>query len=104
MAITTLTKENYVEEVVNSGKPVLIDFWATWCGPCKMMSPIVDEIAEELGDAVSVCKVNVDEQPELAGEYNIMSIPTLVVIRDGKIAATSVGVKSKQAVIDMING
>ena len=79
MAVITITKENFAQEVLQSEKPVLLDFWASWCGPCRMLSPIVDEVAEERGD-VKVGKVNVDEQPELAGEFGVMSIPTLLVL------------------------
>lgn len=78
MSVVTLTKDNFEQEVLGAKVPVLIDFWATWCGPCQMQSPIVDEIAAEFGDKVKVCKVNVDEQPSLALNYQITSIPTLV--------------------------
>ena len=84
MAVITITKENFAQEVLQSEKPVLLDFWASWCGPCRMLSPIVDEVAEERGD-VKVGKVNVDEQPELAGEFGVMSIPTLLVFEQGKL-------------------
>ena len=90
MAVVTITKENFEQEVLQSEKPVLLDFWASWCGPCRMLSPIVDEVAEERTD-VKVGKVNVDEQPELAGEFGVMSIPTLLVFRDGKLVNQSVG-------------
>ena len=83
MAVVTITKENFAQEVLQSEKPVLLDFWASWCGPCRMLSPIVDEVAEERTD-VKVGKVNVDEQPELAGEFGVMSIPTLLVFKGGK--------------------
>ena len=86
----TLTKEIFEEVVQKSEKPVLIDFWATWCGPCKMISPIVEKIAEERED-IKVCKVNVDEQEELAIEFGIMSIPTLVIVKNGEIAGQVVG-------------
>lgn len=102
MSVITLTKENFKDKVINSQKPVLVDFWASWCGPCKMVSPVVDEIGDEITSA-DVGKVNVDEQQELAQEYGIMSIPTLVVFKDGKIKTSSVGVKSKKAILDMIN-
>ena len=89
----TLTKENFEEVVLESEKPALIDFWATWCGPCKMISPIVEKIAEERDD-IKVCKVNVDEQEELAVKFKIMSIPTLVIIKDGEVAGQLVGYRS----------
>lgn len=101
MSVVTITNENYENEVISSEKPVLLDFWAGWCGPCKMMSPVVDEIAEE-NDDIKVGKVNVDEQPQLASKFGIMSIPTLVVIKDGKAVNQSVGVKPKESILSMI--
>ena len=101
MSVITLSKTNFQEEVLNAGKPVLVDFWAPWCGPCRMLSPVVDQIAEET-DAVKVCKVNVDEEPELAEQFGVSSIPTLIVFKDGKPVQTSVGVKPKAAILDMI--
>lgn len=101
MSVIKLTKENFQQEVMNSDKPVLIDFWASWCGPCRMVSPIVDEIAEERAD-VKVCKVNVDEEGELAGAFRIMSIPTLIVVRDGKIASQNVGAVPKNKILEML--
>ena len=101
MSVLQITKNNFDTEVMNSEKPVLIDFWACWCGPCKMLSPVVDEIAEETTD-VKVGKVNVDEQPELARQFGVMSIPTLVLIKDGKVAEQSVGVKPKDTILKMI--
>lgn len=101
MSVLQITKNNFDTEVMNSEKPVLIDFWASWCGPCKMLSPVVDEIAEETTD-VKVGKVNVDEQPELARQFGVMSIPTLVLIKDGKVAEQSVGVKPKDTILKMI--
>ena len=98
MAVITLTKENFDTEVIKSEKPVLIDFWAVWCPPCMMQSPIVDEIAQERTD-IKVCKVNVDEQPELAASFSVENIPTLVVIKDGKIADVLVGLHSKEQLL-----
>ena len=100
MAVNTLTKENF-EEVTRSGKTVLVDFWAPWCGPCRMVSPIVDEIAEE-ADGVTVGKVNVDDEPELAAQFGVMSIPTLIVMKDGVPVKSAVGARSKQAILDML--
>lgn len=102
MAVVKLTKDNFEAEVMKSEKPVLIDFWASWCGPCKMLSPIVDEIAEEVS-SVKVCKVNVDEEQELAKAFQVMSIPTLAVLRDGKVTDVSVGVKPKAAILKLLN-
>ncbi len=101
MAIVTLTKANFEAEAVNSDKPVLIDFWASWCGPCRMLSPVVDEIADERAD-IKVGKVNVDEEPELASKFGVMSIPTLVVLVNGQVRNQSVGVIPKEKIIDMI--
>ena len=101
MAIVTLTKANFEAEAVNSDKPVLIDFWASWCGPCRMLSPVVDEVADERAD-IKVGKVNVDEEPELASKFGVMSIPTLVVLMNGQVRNQSVGVIPKEKIIDMI--
>lgn len=102
MAVITITNENYEQEVVNSPVPVLLDFWATWCGPCRMLSPIVDGIAEEIGDSAKIGKVDVDAQPELAKKFGIMSVPTLIVIKDGNEAQRATGVRPKQAILDML--
>lgn len=99
MAVVTLTKENFEQEAIKSDKSVLIDFWAVWCPPCMMQSPIVDEIAEERAD-IKVCKVNVDEQPELAAAFSVENIPTLVVIKEGKVADVMVGLHSKQQLLE----
>ena len=101
MSVIKVTKSNFESEVVRSEKPVLLDFWASWCGPCRMVSPIVDEVAEET-PAVRVGKINIDEEPELAQAFGVMSIPTLVVLKEGKVAATSVGLKPKSAVLQLI--
>ena len=95
MSVLTVTNQNFEKEILQSEKPVLLDFWASWCGPCRLVSPIVDEIAEERSD-VKVGKVNVDEQQELAAAFKVMSIPTLVVIKDGKIINQSVGARPKE--------
>ena len=101
MAVITITKDNFKSEVLESDKPVLLDFWATWCGPCRMVSPIVDEIAEEYG-GYKICKVNVDEAPRLAEQFSVMSIPTLVVMKNGEIADTHIGLASKGKILDML--
>lgn len=101
MSVITVTKENFQSEVLESDKTVLIDFWAEWCGPCRMLSPVVDEIANEQTD-VKVCNVNVDNEPELATQFGVMSIPTLVVIKDGKAVNQSVGVQPKNNILAMI--
>ena len=101
MAVITITKENFQSEVVQSDKPVLLDFWATWCGPCCMVSPIVDQIADERSD-IKVGKINVDEQPELAQQFRIISIPTLVVMKDGQIANKAVGAMPKEEILALL--
>lgn len=103
MAVITITKDNFNEEVINSPVPVLLDFWATWCRPCRMLSPIVDEIANEVEGKAKVCKINVDEQPDLAQQFGIMSIPTLVFMKNGEITAKEVGVRPKQLILDKLN-
>ena len=101
MSVVTITKENFQKEVVESEKRVLLDFWASWCGPCRMLSPIVDEIAEEHTD-IKVGKVNVDEQQELAATFNVMSIPTLIVLDKGQVVNQSVGVRPKKQILTML--
>ena len=102
MAIITLTQENFEEVAKKSDVPVLIDFWAPWCGPCRMLSPVVDEIAEERDD-IRVCKVNVDNESSLAAQFGVMSIPTLVVMVNGEIKHTSVGFKPKKDVLALLD-
>ncbi len=101
MSVMTITKDNFQKEVINSDKPVLLDFWAAWCGPCRMVSPVVDEIANETQSA-KVGKINVDEQPELAQAFNVMSIPTLAVVIGGKVVKTVVGARPKADILKML--
>lgn len=103
MTEMNITKENFEAEVMNSDRPVLIDFWAPWCGPCRMLSPTISEIAEEYGDKVKVCKINVDEQGELASTFGVMSIPTLVVIKEGKVVNSVTGVRPKDQIVSMFS-
>lgn len=102
MSVIEITNDNFDSEVINSDKPVLLDFWAAWCGPCRMVSPIVDEIAEE-NPQIKVGKVNVDEQSELAERYNVMSIPTLLLIKNGEVVASSIGYKPKEDLEQLIS-
>ena len=102
MSVQTITKENFEETVLQSEKPVLVDFWAPWCGPCRMVSPIVDEIAAERDD-IAVGKVNVDEQSELAMQFGVMSIPTLLVFKNGEVAQKAVGARPKEELLALLD-
>ena len=101
MSAIKITKDNFKTEVLDAAEPVLLDFWAAWCGPCRMLSPVVDEVAETT-PGVRVGKINVDEEPELAAQFGVMSIPTLVVMQGGKPVQTSVGVISKAAILRLL--
>ena len=101
MAVVKLTEQNFEQEVMQSDKPVLIDFYADWCGPCQMMGPVVEEISNEVTDA-KVCKVNIDEEMAIAQKYGVMSIPTSVVIKNGEVTARDMGAKPKSAVLAML--
>lgn len=101
MSVITITAANFEQEVLHSDVPVVVDFWASWCGPCKMLSPIVDQIADE-ANGFKVGKINVDDEPQLAARFNVMSIPTLMVFENGQVTNTSVGVKPKAAILAML--
>ncbi|MCL2461062.1 MAG: thioredoxin [Defluviitaleaceae bacterium] len=103
MSAITITKSNFDAEVARSDKPVLVDFWAVWCGPCRMLSPVVEQIADE-NPAVKVGKLNVDEQPELAAQFGVMGIPTLILFKGGKAVKQMVGVQPKPVIVSAING
>lgn len=100
MAALNINKNNFVEEVMNSEKPVLVDFWASWCGPCRMVVPIVEQIAEEYPE-YKVVKINVDEEPELAAQFGVMSIPSLMIVKNGEVVNKSVGAKNKKQILAM---
>ena len=102
MRVTELNKDNFEKEVRAPNVPVLIDFWASWCGPCRMMSPVIEKIAEEMGDKLKVCKVNVDENHELAEEYEIMTIPAFIVIKNGAESGRTIGVQPKEDILNLI--
>lgn len=102
MSVTELNKDNFEKEVMEANVPVLIDFWASWCGPCRMMSPVIEKIAEEMGDKLKVCKVNVDENHELAEKYEIMTIPAFIVIKNGAESGRTIGVQPKEDILKLI--
>ena len=99
--ITTITKDNFENEIVKADKPVLVDFWASWCGPCRMLSPTIDEIAEEHPE-IKVCKINIDDEAELAIRHGVMSVPTLMIFKNGESAQTAVGVSPKDEILDLL--
>ena len=101
MSVIHIDTANFNHEVVNSDKPVLLDFWASWCSPCRMLGPILDDIAAERSD-IKVCKINIDEQPELASRFQIMSIPTLMVVKEGRIVNQSTGARPKRQILNML--
>ena len=101
MSVLTITNENFEQEILKSDKPVIVDFWAAWCGPCKMLSPVVDQLAEEL-EGVKVGKINIDEQMELAEKYNVSSIPCVVAFKNGEGVGRSVGLVPKQKLVDLL--
>ena len=101
MSAIQVNKDNFQEVVLNSDKPVLVDFWASWCGPCRMVAPILEEIAGERSD-VKVCKINVDEEPELASRYNVMSIPTMIVVKEGQVVNQAVGARPKSQILSLL--
>ena len=97
-----ITSKNFEEEVLKSNLPVLVDFWASWCGPCKMMAPVVEQISKDMDGKAKVCKVNIDEEQDLAMEYGIMSIPTFLIFKNGKVVNSAVGVRDKQELINLL--
>lgn len=103
MSEIKITKENFENEVIKSDKPVLIDFWATWCGPCRMIAPIIEEIANESDGEYKVGKINVDEEPELANAFSVASIPMLVVVKDGKVTNSMIGFRSKEEILSLLD-
>lgn len=99
--ITNITKDNFENEVLKSDKPVLVDFWAAWCGPCKMIAPAVEEVAEDHPE-IKVCKLNIDDEPQLAMQYGVMSIPTLMVFKNGEVAQTAIGLRPKNEIEELL--
>ncbi len=100
---TAITSANFDEEVLNTSDVVLIDFWAPWCGPCQMLLPIIDELSSEIGDGAKICKINVDEEAELASKYGVMSIPALKLFKNGEVVEEAVGVQTKEQLVEMID-
>lgn len=104
MSVEKVSDQSFEDDVLKSGAPVVVDFWAEWCGPCRMVAPILDEMSGEMGDKVKIVKLNVDENPETASKYGIMSIPTLLLFKDGKIASRQVGAVPKAKLVQWVNG
>ncbi|MFS8035683.1 thioredoxin [Xanthobacter sp. AM11] len=104
MAVEKVSDQNFEQDVINSSAPVIVDFWAEWCGPCRMVAPILEEVSGEMGEKVRIVKLNVDENPQTASKYGIMSIPTLLLFKDGKIASRQVGAAPKAKLVQWING
>lgn len=104
MATVTVNNDNFQEEVLNSDSPVVVDFWAEWCGPCKMIAPSLEEISNEMGDKVKIVKLNIDENPDLAAKYGVRSIPTLAMFKDGEVADIKVGALPKSGLSSWIGG
>lgn len=102
MATINITKSNFEEEVLKSKEPILLDFWASWCGPCRLVAPTLDEISKEMEGVVKVGKINIDEEIELASQFHVMSIPTLMVVKEGKVLAQAVGVRPKKDILRML--
>lgn len=103
MSVVKISTKNFDSEVINSQTPVLVDFFAEWCGPCKMLSPIIDDIAEQMKSKIKIGKIDIDESPDLASKFSVMTVPTLILFKDGEAVEKSVGVKSKDAIIEMIS-
>lgn len=99
--VTNITKDNFENEVLKADKPVLVDFWAAWCGPCKMIAPAVEEVAEDHPE-IKVCKLNIDDEPQLAMQYGVMSIPTLMVFKNGEVAQTAIGLRPKNEIEELL--